>query len=509
MPQQISKQSQTAMWLQTLGPFNPAAPFQRGQAGVGDITLPGPGDRTVFFGTNAFGLPVPLGFERSAPGQPSTTLENYATLFRDEVQKMRDLGQTRFVQIRMTNCGDMDHPALYSWVIHLGRGQTGDATLSAPVAREFGDARIEQAHPFVPLYHITWYAQSLTRQTTAEVGAANGVVFLSDPSEDCGNGYVGPDKIGYIACDADTGVTAKIQSTSDGGGTWAATSADPFATVNEHIDFPVLRLLTKTQFRLIVGRITTDAGNAAEIAYADVTFGAEATTVWTQVDVGAVTGEVITAIAWPEFGRLYVATDGADVYLSTDQGVSFAAIATDVGGNINDIYRAPNGNTYFVGTANVILIEKGNSGTLEVLVGPTGSDSSAAVAVANDGVLWLGNGTSIFRSLASLPTLAGNWTSSKDFGTNHLVRKISLKGADRALGGDSQVMHVVANDTSAPEGDAWVTLDGGGFWEEITNLTNVGYNGAYFSPLDDNLGWIVGEIQTTATIHKLSPKGGV
>lgn len=68
MAEQIAKQTEAAIWLQQDGTFTAAAPFQRGQAGLGDITLPGPGDRTVFFGTSAFGNPVPLGAERAPPG---------------------------------------------------------------------------------------------------------------------------------------------------------------------------------------------------------------------------------------------------------------------------------------------------------------------------------------------------------------------------------------------------------------------------------------------------------
>lgn len=509
MPQQILKQSEAAIWIQSDGPFNPASPFQRGQAGLGDITLPGPGDRTVFYGTDAFGFPVPFGFERSAPGQPSTSIENYITEFRDEVQKMRSLGQTRFVQLRFTECGDLDHPGLWDMVIHLGQGQTGDATVGASAQREYGDGRVEQAHPFNPLYDIVWYAQSLTSLTTTEAEAANGITFLSDKAENCGSGYPGPDKIGYIACDGGA-ATANILSTADGGSTWTVCSTDPFLTIAESADFPVIRMLNKTQFRVVVARIVTDAGNAAEIGYSDFSFGAEATSVWVNVDVGATNGETITALSWPEFGRMYAASSGGDVYLSTDQAVTWTLIGGDGTNDVNVIKRAPNGNTYFAGDANVLFVEKGNSSILETLVGPTGSDASFAIGISNIGELWLGNGTSLFYSQAALPDQAGLWTSSKSFGANHRVEELSLKGAERALGGESQMLHVVVNDTTGNEGDIWITLDGGGYWQEISNLANAGYNGAYFSPVDDNLGFIVGEtVSSLAVIQKLSPGGGV
>lgn len=516
MTDKIAKQTQAAIWIPPDdGLFNAAIAFQLGQAGLGDITLPGPGDRSVFYGTDPFGNPIPQGFERSAPGQPSTTLENYVTTLRDNIQKMRDLAQCRYVQLRIHDCIRLDHPNGWRRIIHLGNVQTGDATISAPVSREYGDARIGQSHPMNGLYHVEWIMQALTSLTTSETNDLNGVTFLADlePCEDCGGGYPGPDQIGYIACDAVGAGTANILYTSDAGATWATTSADPFAA-DEHADFPLVFRKDEDEFRLIVARITTDGANAAEIAWDDITFGSENTTTWNTVDVGSNNGDIITALFWPKWDRLYAATDNNTIHLSTDQGETWSTVNTG-SQPIRAFARNPrNGNVYAVGDSNTILVEKGESGTFEAITGPTGSNASNAIAVASDGSLWLGNGTSVFHTDGNaLPTAAGQWTSAKSFGSNHSVKDIDCKAGAlvrAGMGGDSQLVHVLVNDGTANEGDMWLTADGGGSFREIPNKTNSGYNNCYFSPVDQNLAIIVGEDDgSTGIIHKLSPDGGV
>lgn len=510
MSKKVAQQSASVIYLQQDGAFTASAPFERGQAGLGDITLPGPGDRTVFFFTDEFGNPIPGGAERAAPGQPSTSVDNYFGYARSILEKIAREGGCRNLQFRLYDCGSLDNPGAWTRIIHLGQVQTGDLTISAPVSREFSDARIEMSTPANAIYWIDWSEQALTSLTTTEITSLTGVTFMSAPQgcDNCGNGYPGPDKIGYITTEADTGVTANILYTNDGGSTWTATSADPFGA-DEHSSFPVLRPLNKTQLRLIVGRTVTDAAAAAEIAHTDVTLGDEGTTVWTSVDVGATNGDVINSIFWPQFDRLYVGFGGGDIALSTDQGESFSVIYTGAQA-INQFAQAPNGDVYACGATGTLLLERSASGTFAAITDPTGTDASTAIAIANDGTIWLGNGTSLWYTTNSVPTATTDWTSVKDFTTNHQVIAIHPKGGVQAMGGDSQVLHVVVNDTSAGEGDVWLTADGT-YFQEVTNLTNSGYLAAYFSSLNDNWGTIVGTANATplGVIHRLNAKIGV
>ena len=103
------------------------------------------------------------------------------TRFRDVVQKMRELGQCRYVQLRIHDCISLDHPGGWTVLIHLENGQAGDTTISSPVSREFGDARIGLSTPFQPIYGFIWIAQALTRLTTSEDQAAIALFVKSLP----------------------------------------------------------------------------------------------------------------------------------------------------------------------------------------------------------------------------------------------------------------------------------------------------------------------------------------
>lgn len=85
------------------------------------------------------------------------------------------------------------------------------------------------------------------------------------------------------------------------------------------------------------------------------------------------------------------------------------------------------------------------------------------------------------------------WSSLKDFGANKTVKVINLAGGAKSGGGDSQLIRVVVDDTAGGVGEEWESVDGGATWLETTTLTNTGYNQAYFSSVDDNTAWIVGD----------------
>jgi hypothetical protein len=507
MAKAIVRQTSSGIWVQPNGPFTNAVPFERGYAGTGDISLPVAGDRTPFFATDAFGNAVPLGAERSAPGAlANTTIENYLGFYRDFMEKMADQNLSRNIQIRFHNCISLDNPAGWTKVLHLGDVESGDITLSAPVSRDYADARIGKSAPVNAIYWVMMVRQALSRLATTEANDLTNVIFLDDLESGCGNGYLGPDKIGFITAAAGSGATANVLYTIDGGGTWAVTSADPFAA-DEDVDFPQVFFMTKSTFRLMVGCTTTAAGAPAKIAYADVTLGAEGTTTWTNVSVGSTNGEVVQALHFHSFARIYAAVSG-DIYLSEDQGLTWTRLYSGSTA-ISKIISAPNGNVYAVGATGTILVEKGETGTFSALVAP-GSSAITSIAAANDGTLWIGYATTLAYSRNSLPGAVGSWTTAKTFPANHAVVEISLKGGEKALGGDSQLIQLVVNDSVTPNGEVWMSLDGGGFFEQIETLANSGYSKAYFSKRDQNLAVIVGPANAaTGLIHLLSPEQGV
>ncbi len=503
------KQSMSAVYVPTNGKFAAASAFQRGTSGATGISVPGAGDKTPFFGTDAFGNPINVGSERGTPGAPAVTLQNYVTLVQDALQKSQQKGKKEYAQIRFHDCVSLDIPTGWEGILHFGNTQPGDIGLSDPVSREFADGRIEQDIPFNPDYAVWIWKGSIAAQTTTETYAANDVWFLSLPDSfaDCGNGYVGADKLGFIACDSNgTSTTPNVLYTNDGGSTWTATTAQPFGASDHagHIDGSVI---SKTQARVATGLTLASASQYAEIEYGDATVSSGDISSWTTVNVSSTTNHTVTALMWSELNpnRVYVGNSEGDIWLSTNRAETFASTYSG-SNNINAFYEAPDGYVYAVGDSDTFLVEKNQSGTFSTFTGPTsaGTTQATAIAVTQDAI-WLGYNEEIHYTKNLEPTAAADWTSSKDFGANHDVKVISPKGKSRWPGGDSQLIYVVVNDDSGNEGDLWVTADGGGTWEEITNVTNAGYNSAHFSPIDDNLAFIVGEPSgSLALIHKYS-----
>lgn len=313
-------------------------------------------------------------------------------------------------------------------------------------------------------------------------------------------GFAGADKIIYVGLDDDAVNPGTVIVSKDGGSTWAAltTDPDPFTEVSG-VNTLAWQFISETQFRLVASR-TTDAGAKAMFAYGDFTFGAEeADPSWTVITIAATSNaDAVEATIWPDANRLYVAAAG-DIYLSTDLAISDPGAAIFTGSNaFAQFFRDSDRNVWGVAAANAIVVELVNGrGTFVTRVGPSGGGAFHSLARADNGVIYAGNGTSIFRNTDEARSTSG-WTSLKDFGANHQVEKILC------VKGSSEIVLAVVTDNTGNDGDIWYTTNGGVTWTEKTDVTNNGYNDAVISNLDPNLLFAVGPINTNPIIHKLS-----
>jgi photosystem II stability/assembly factor-like uncharacterized protein len=151
---------------------------------------------------------------------------------------------------------------------------------------------------------------------------------------------------------------------------------------------------TKNNHRVIVARGTTDAGNPAEIAYADVTV--MGTVTWVHVNVGSTNGEYITKLLWPDYRHLYATTNLGLVYTSTDGGATWTAVLTATD-QLNDIsaqtYGENAGVIWVVGDSNLIYMSEDFGQTWSAITAPTGGagDDNDTVAMTPDGTVYIGN----------------------------------------------------------------------------------------------------------------------
>lgn len=497
-----TKTSQVTTWLPSDGRFSSGTAYNVRESGYSGMGLPGGGDVTINYGYGPGNRAVVRSVDLGTPGTPSITLDSFLGILRDRAMEMHLKREVSWIQERVKGCGSQpDNPYSNDIVFHFEYPRSGDASIGDKAA-EYSSTDVTQTIPFTAESYAVLYKGAISALTTTETADANAAALVDWASDGCGSGYIGPDKIFYITCDAGSGVTPNILYSNNGGGTIAATSADPFSA-DEHTSYPLVFAKSDTQFRLIVCRITTDGAAPAEISYADVTYGDEGTTVWTAVNVGANNGDIITAAYAASAQNIFVAVDDNKLFRSTDQGESFTQVWSGAA-QINAItHDETSGFIYAAGASNTLLYSTDGGASFSALTGPTGSNASTAITVANDAI-WLGNGTAIFYTEAKTPSAAGQWTSQKDFTANHSAKTIHCKGkATGITGGSSQLVEVVVSDSSGNEGDVWKTYDGGETWEEVTNVTNSGYGFAAFSDADDGFAIIPGEDNgSTAVIHK-------
>ena len=501
-------QNLVSTWLQPDGKGTALGIMSIDRHGVGDKTIPRSG-RDLVSGRDAYGNPRIKKTIKTPPGGLVAFNIEWAKIatieFLETVARCNnEFGLWEF----FISCGRLDNPSLYNRLDYYGGLAVTQQVNGAAPARDGTGADVVNNVDVSGVYWIGWVPLELTLQSNPSLGDLFDIAGLKDCGG-CFEGYAGPDEILYAVGSAEAvaspGDAGDIIYTVNGGGAWAALGLGelPFVAGMD-IGEVEMWLISKTSYRLIVGRATGD-GTPAEVAWGDFEFGAPDTTTWTAVDVGTTNGATITALAWLFYDRCYAATSG-DIHISTDQGESWGAAIYAGTPQINAFCKDKDDNVWAVGASNLILRETAQSGTFDTRTGPTGGGTFYSVAVANDGRLYAGNGQSLYLSTnAALNT--GGWIELKDFGANHTVVAIHLAGESEVENGDSQLIEVVVDETTGGNGELWRSWDGGNSWRQVTELTNTGYNAAYFSDTNDNFAIIVGDANATpmGVVHKASP----
>lgn len=507
----IIGQDRVILWFQPNGPGTAFVPYGIGEkaGGMSGKTIPGPG-RTPIYGRTETGAPVTIKVNREPPGDlPSATLTLYERAQVDLLLEALQKGCPINVQTRITKCGVLNNPGNWDVIDHWAGGEVTSYNPGDAPQVEFGGEGVT-VEGSVSFTHYIRLVQTSLAQLTNTI-TENVLAIAGIPDEDCnlcGNGYPGADEIMYFGAASGGSGDGELHYTRNGGGSILPVSAHPFASSgnSEDISFVVVRPITQTQLQVVVGTGTSVVGTKAQFAFATVSYGGEGTTTWTVNTIAATaTGDAITAMFWPMYDRLYMASAG-DIYVSTDQGETDPGAAIYTGATqINAFAVSPDkSNVWAVGASNLILREVDQDDVFATRVGPAGGGEFHSIAVAADGTIYAGNGTSIYKNTDQANN-AGNWTQLKNFGANKRVVAIQCIGGQRALGGDSQLLRAVVDDTAGGVGEVYLSVDGGASWQAVPSLTNTGYNAAYFSEINDNLAVVVGDASgSVGQIHRLA-----
>lgn len=505
----IVKQNEAIIWLQPDGPGNAFKPYGVGKkaGGMTGKTIPFKG-RSNVYGRSESGAPIAITENIEAPGDsPNATLVLYEQAQVDVLLAAAKKGCPINVQNRITTCGVLSNPASFNALEHWGEGIVTQYSPGDGPSVEFSGTAIQNEATISFRYYIRLVQVGLSALT---IGATENLLDIAGiPDEDCnrcGNGYPGADRVLLIGEASDGIADANVWYSVNGGGSFAAVSPLPFAGLNlEDATFVDVRPINATQVRMIVGTGTAATGAKARFAYADVLYGAMGSPTWTivSIDNTTVTTSYIEAMEWLMYDRLYIASEG-DIYVSENQGNTDPGSPIYTGATaINGFAKSPDDATVWAfGASNLILRELDQNDVFATRTGPSGGGAFTALTVAGDGTIYAGNGTSIFKTTDGAATAAG-WTELYDFGTNKVVKSIQAIGGMNALGGSSELLRVVVDDSAGGVGGIWQSFDGGASFAQVTALSNTGYNGAYWSEILDNDAVIIGD---GGAVHLLAPQ---
>ena len=354
-------------------------------------------------------------------------------------------------------------------------------SISAPVVTSRGeDARINTALEvsYTGLYLV--YKTIIATITMTNTADANGIVFLPEQcASKCATGRDPCDE-GYMALDG-TLYDSEVKKTHNGTD-WTQTITDPF---EEGGDAGSPIVFTKADgHRMVVGRVSASGWMPAEIAYTE-NWGVT----WTNVDVGALVGQVINDLC-DYGGYAWAACSGGYLYQSTDTGDSWVIASS--GATVEDLnavvmYSSSIG--YAVGDNNAFLYVL-NGSDWYAGTGPAVAVDLLSVAVNDDGVIFVGAADgAIYRSedngqnWLNQDENAGHW---RDFGVGS-VDWIAFDPDARFFG------WLIYNDGDGV-GHIYRSINGGATW-----LLPAGQTGAWNSGLNDgficgiNMAYFVGE----------------
>jgi len=467
------------------------------------------GTRTTVYVNGVDGTYQAFGQEEQPPGD-SPTLP--LTFFQESdlklLEKFANQGKVFNCQVRLYDCASLDNPTGWDRIWQFSQCKIASRALGEGPTVRAGGAFVESTMGANALAMIDVVQLALTNLTNAETEDMLCIDGIGDLAAGCGAGYPGPDKVLVAGAQAVGGASANAYFSINGGSSWTVFTTDPNSTVTEDLGAALIFPLG-TGFRVIFARITTDAAAPAEVFYGTST-AFDATTIaamtWTAVNLGATNAEFVEKRALFRLGytRLYAGTDGGDIYVSTTQGESWTQLlAGDAANDINCFASDKDGGVWAAGATNTIVYESpSNRGTFSAKTGPSGGGEFYSLAIGNDGTIFAGNGTSIFRNNNNAGT-AGAWTSLKNFGTNKNVIKIWFEGQNKLQNGESQIIRCVVDNAAPGDGEVWQSVDWGQSWAQITNVTQDGYNDVYVSRYG-NKAVIVGDDDPLSIIQLLS-----
>jgi len=423
----------------------------------------------------AIGEEVTASYQRASADMAGFTIQSR---MKETANFMIELNCESNWQVLFKDCGDPTDYYGFQMGLAWVRCPPGDLS-GEPLAVIEGDSvPIHIDQPFTAIYGpyiVDFTVEFLSGRTIAETGIVEDIAMFGEECQsDCAfaarNG-----QYGYLVSSAQAGSpvdAANVWFTEDDADTWALVSTNPFAAAEDISS--VVKLGTVNNHRVVVSRGSTDAGAAAEIAYADVTVIGQTT--WVNADVGTTVGEYINRLAWPVYNRMFAVSNLGRIYKSSDAGVTWAVEYLNAGGNeLHDISYLRNGTGWVVGDGDLALLSEDWGNTWTAVTGPNdGAHNLNTCYVDLEGKIVVGDSNGgIFASVNKGTT----WVTTPPQG-------VTATSVERIRGYHAHWMWCIVHIAATPpaEGNSRVlrSTDGGASWRLWTLTSNIVPNNGFY-----------------------------
>lgn len=479
---------QSSLWIQPDGPNT--EPQYLGCHSVGDLAEP-KGDETLLYCPD----PAQAGkylVKNSFTGEPGAITATIETDLNKTADYLEDIGKCGLpIYIHKVSCGRRNVFTNFDRTFILNPAKVTNASVGNLASRDPGNENeTTQSFDLSALTLVRGFPLAVARVAITDTEDITGIAVCGEErcEGDCGASQKISDYI-YLATKALAASALNIAQVlvSVRGAVFAATAADPFVGGEDIQGIQCFRV-GRDVIRVLVARGTTDAGNAAEVAYTD-----DNGATWTVADVGVITGEYVSnghALLALDRYHIWLGTDGGNIYFSSDGGETWtlqeaAAIsATDVVGI--SFASADVGFAVYTGGEVAKTTDGSQTGASWSATTVSGSAAALDIHAISSFFVWVAGSDGLFYSHDAGVT----WAERGNFAIAAIDFINELEGI--AVG-------------SASSGNIYQTLNGGYDWQALGAITNTGFLDAVL--INSKLGYAAGlATGGTGMLAKLLPE---
>lgn len=455
---------------------------------VGDLPNP-KADRTPFYCLDANRQYQLAGSTQSPPGTATFDVTGLVEAAGNWLEKFAEDACPFIIHFLQHKCGARGVFGNWERVYSYNVLNLSNDTVSGLGSMEGGNKTTRAFAMTASPFRVDSREFAAAEQTTTEDQAANDICACPSACAGACGDAVGVCDVLHIACDAVGAGTANVLRSTDGGTTWAATAADPFAA-DENIMAIVCFPINRTTNRVLCVR-DGDAAAALEVAYTD-----DAGATWTNATVGATLNEAGTGpqcLFAFDMEHIWLCTDDGNVFFSDDGGATWTdqgALGASGANALQAVWFEDYNLGVAVGAADTVIVTDDGGATWTAATATGGGNTNNTVQIFDRGqhIIVGDNGGDMYHSFDGATTWGAALPASRWPGAG--VGEVQCMEFCNDLTG------LALHDTAAPVGALYHTVDGGYSWRAIATPANLGMNSVIMCK--ETLGYAVGEVNAGA-----------